>query len=154
MARIKCVKGQVIAIQLVQCRDRLASEEVHTYGDLRFKAFGMIGRYLTKFLICISQRGASVGYLVFISQNMSSIVGTHTLTLSSYIFLLVPVEIALSTLSPFTIFVDICNVLVMAVVVKEDLQLFDYFSKRGDYKRWRVAVCRRGGGVFVSRVLE
>nr|DAD46545.1 TPA_asm: hypothetical protein HUJ06_016482 [Nelumbo nucifera] len=120
----------------VHCRDRLASEEVHTYGDLGFKAFGRTGRYLTEFLICISQCGGSVAYLVFIGQNLSSIVGTHTLTLSSCIFLLVPVEIALSwirslsALSPFSIFADICNVLAIAIVVKEDLQLFDGFSKR------------------------
>nr|DAD20254.1 TPA_asm: hypothetical protein HUJ06_021717 [Nelumbo nucifera] len=36
----------------------------------------------------------------------------------------------------------------MAIVVKEDLQLFDGFSKRGDYKHWRVVVRRRGGGVL------
>nr|DAD26683.1 TPA_asm: hypothetical protein HUJ06_028151 [Nelumbo nucifera] len=129
----------------VQYRDRLASEEVHTYGDLGLKAFGMTGQYLTEFLICISQCGGSVAYLVFIGQNLSSIVGTHTFDIVFLHIPLVAVEFALSwirslsALSPFTIFVDICNVLVMVIVVNEDLQLFDGFSKRGDYKRWRVA---------------
>ncbi|KAF8405620.1 hypothetical protein HHK36_010527 [Tetracentron sinense] len=125
---------------LIHCRDMLASTgstDIQTYGDLGFKAFGRAGRYLTEFLVVISQCGGSVAYLVFIGQNLSSIfrTHTHTLTFSSFVFLLVPVEIALSWIrslsafAPFSIFADICNALAMAIVVKEDLQLFDGFSK-------------------------
>ncbi|XP_043713734.1 amino acid transporter ANT1-like [Telopea speciosissima] len=130
---------------LVHCRDRLAStssssadecDEIHTYGDLGCKAFGRTGRYLTEFLIVLSQFGGSVAYLLFIGQNLSSIFRTHHLSFSSFIFLLVPIEIALSwirslsALAPFSIIADICNILAMAIVVKQDLQLFDGFSER------------------------
>ncbi|KAK8280070.1 hypothetical protein V6Z12_D09G152100 [Gossypium hirsutum] len=89
---------------------------------------GKPGRYLTEFLIFISQCGGSVAYLVFIGQNLASLFKLHGLTIASYIFLLVPIEIALSWIgslsafAPFSIFADVCNLLAMAFVVKEDLQ--------------------------------
>ncbi|XP_065857128.1 amino acid transporter ANT1 [Euphorbia lathyris] len=119
---------------LVQCREKQEAEELtqetKTYGDLGYKCMGNFGRYLTEFLIFTSQCGGSVAYLVFIGQNLSSIFGghTHSLTLSSFIFLLVPLELALSWidslsgLSPFSIFADVCNVLAMVIVVKEDAE--------------------------------
>ncbi|KAF2289573.1 hypothetical protein GH714_037225 [Hevea brasiliensis] len=117
---------------LVQCRDKQASQELtpetRTYGDLGYKCMGKIGRFLTEFLIFISQCGGSVAYLVFIGQNLSSIFKWQDLNLSSIIFLLVPIEIALSwigslsALAPFSIFADVCNVLAMAIVVKEDVE--------------------------------
>ncbi|OVA10749.1 Amino acid transporter [Macleaya cordata] len=127
---------------LVQCRNRLekdessSEEQVRTYGDLGYKAFGRAGRFLTETLILISQCGGSVAYLIFIGQNLSSIFKTHNISPSLFIILLIPMEIALSwiqslsSLAPFSVFADICNVLAMAIVVKEDLQLFDGFSKR------------------------
>ncbi|EEF38324.1 amino acid transporter ANT1 [Ricinus communis] len=119
---------------LVQCRDKQASEELtpetKTYGDLGYECMGNTGRYLTEFLIFTSQCGGSVAYLVFIGQNLSSIFKStgHGLNFSSYIFLLVPIEIALSwinslsALAPFSIFADVCNMLAMAIVVKEDVE--------------------------------
>ncbi|XP_030531809.1 amino acid transporter ANT1 [Rhodamnia argentea] len=117
---------------LVQCRDQLASQEesadVKTYGDLGSKCMGKAGRYLTEFLVTISQCGGAVAYLVFIGQNLASIFKGHGLTFASFIFLLVPLEIALSwistlsALAPFSIFADVCNVIAMGFVVKEDIQ--------------------------------
>lgn len=117
---------------LVECRDKLAAEkelpEATTYGDLGYRCIGKPGRYLTEFLIFISQCGGSVAYLVFIGQNLASVFKGHTLSIASYIFLLVPIEIALSWIgslsafAPFSIFADICNVLAMGFVVKEDIQ--------------------------------
>ncbi|KAI9153169.1 hypothetical protein LWI28_007086 [Acer negundo] len=118
---------------LVQCRDKLASEEesaeVKTYGDLGYKCMGKTGRYVTEFLIFISQCGGSISYLIFIGQNLLSIFKNYkTLTYSSYIFLVVPIQIALSwinslsSLAPFSIFADICNVLAMALVIKENVE--------------------------------
>ncbi|KAJ4957507.1 hypothetical protein NE237_024618 [Protea cynaroides] len=125
---------------LVQCKDKLASDdesdEIHTYGDLGFKAFGRPGRYLTEFLVVLSQFGGAVAYLIFISQNLLSIFRNHHLSFSSFVFLLVPIEIALSwirslsALAPSSIFADVCNALAMAIVVKQDLQLFDGLSER------------------------
>lgn len=130
----------------VQCRDKLEKEEVdnsthrYTYGDLGGKAFGPVGRYLTELLILVTQAGGSVAYLVFISHNLSSIFSArsknHGISPSVFIFsLLLPVEIALSfvrslsSLAPFSIFADVCNVLAMAIVIKEDLQHFDQSFK-------------------------
>ncbi|KAF5750622.1 aromatic and neutral transporter 1 family protein [Tripterygium wilfordii] len=117
---------------LVQCKDKLATEELveehKTYGDLGYKCLGTPGRCLTEFLIFISQCGGAVAYLVFIGQNLESIFNGHGLTCAEYIFLLVPIEIALSwigslsALAPSSIFADICNVLAMAIVLKEDVQ--------------------------------
>ncbi|KAG2686807.1 hypothetical protein I3760_09G024600 [Carya illinoinensis] len=117
---------------LIQCRRKLASEEESTemkaYGDLGYKCMGRTGGYLTEFLILIAQVGGSVAYLVFIGQNLSSIFKSHGLTMGSSIFLLVPIEIglswigSLSALAPFSIFADCCNVLAMAIVVKDDIQ--------------------------------
>lgn len=103
--------------------------EARTYGDLGYKSFGSCGRYLTELLILVGQSGGAVAYLVFIGQNLQSIFQDHHgLTMTFYIILLVPIEIglswirSLSALAPFSIFADICNVLAMGFVVKEDIQ--------------------------------
>ncbi|KAJ6835785.1 amino acid transporter ANT1 [Iris pallida] len=130
---------------LVQCRDRLEEQDsdesahIHSYGDLGAKAFGTTGRYLTELLVLVSQAGGAIAYLVFIGQNLSSVfsTGTHNpISPSVFIFLLLlPLEIvlsvirSLSSLSPFSAFADACNVLAMAIVIKEDFQLFKSFFK-------------------------
>ncbi|RZC75163.1 hypothetical protein C5167_050653 [Papaver somniferum] len=124
---------------LVYCRDSIEKEEpgqVKTYGDIGQKAFGLPGRYLTETLIIISQCGGSVAYLIFIGQNLSSIFKHQNIPVSWFIIALIPMEIvlswiqSLSTLSPFSVFADICNVLAMGIVFKQDLQLFDGISER------------------------
>ena len=118
--------------QQIQCRRKLAPEdesmEMKSYGDLGYRCMGRTGRYVTEFLILISQCGGSVAYLVFMGQNLSSIFNGQGLTMASYIFLLVPIEIglswigSLSALAPFSIIAGICNVLAIAIVVKQDIQ--------------------------------
>ncbi|KAE9585328.1 putative amino acid transporter, transmembrane domain-containing protein [Lupinus albus] len=116
---------------LVRCKEKLASEEPlvesRTYGDLGNRCFGTPGRYLAELLISVALCGGSVAYLVFIGQNLHSVFQSDGLSLASYIFMLVPVEIglswigSLSALAPFSIFADICNALAMGIVVKEDI---------------------------------
>lgn len=83
---------------------------------------------MTELLILVALCGGSVAYLVFIGQNLNSVFQGHGLTFTSYIFMLVPVEIglswigSLSALAPFSIFADVCNVLAMGIVVKEDIE--------------------------------
>ncbi|KAJ4869860.1 Amino acid transporter ANT1 [Raphanus sativus] len=118
---------------LIQCRDKLEAEEGQeeskTYGDLGFKCMGTKGRYLTEFLIFTAQCGGSVAYLVFIGRNMSSIFASYGLSMVSFILILVPIEVALSwitslsALSPFSIFADICNIIAMCFVVKENVEM-------------------------------
>ncbi|MED6106210.1 hypothetical protein PIB30_002663 [Stylosanthes scabra] len=117
---------------LVMCRRKLASEEplveAITYGDLGYRSFGASGRYMTELLILVAQCGGSVAYLVFIGQNLHSVFQSYGITMNSFLFMLVPVEIglswigSLSALAPFSIFADVCNILAIAIVVKEDIQ--------------------------------
>ena len=123
----------------MNCRDKLEEEETedqcnvhYTYGDLGEKCFGTIGRCLTEILIFLSQAGGSIAYLIFIAQNLHSML-TQFMSPDGFIFaVLLPMQIALSfvhtlsTLSPFSIFADACNVLAMAIVIKHDIQLFDH----------------------------
>ncbi|KAK1288545.1 hypothetical protein QJS10_CPB19g01335 [Acorus calamus] len=138
---------------LVRCRDRLEEEdpavEINTYGDLGGKALGEVGRYATEFLVVISQSGGAVAYLVFIGQNLQTLLpassaATNITTPSFFIFaLLLPAEIVLSfikslpSLAPFSAFADACNLLAMAIVIKTDIQLLF----RGG----------AGGGIFSRR---
>ncbi|KAI3941077.1 hypothetical protein MKW92_045353 [Papaver armeniacum] len=124
---------------LIHCRDSIEKEEpgqVKTYGDIGHKAFGLPGRYLTETLIIISYCGGSVASLIFIGQNLSSIFKHQNIPISWFIISLIPMEImlswiqCLSTLSPFSVFADICNVIAMGIVFKQDLQLFDGLSER------------------------
>ncbi|RDX85124.1 Amino acid transporter ANT1, partial [Mucuna pruriens] len=117
---------------LVMCREKLASEEslgeAGTYGDLGYKSFGTLGRYVTEIVIVVAHCAGSVAYLVFIGQSLYSVFEGCGVSSASYIFMLVPVEIGLSwignlaTLAPFSIFADVCNILAMGIVVKEETQ--------------------------------
>ncbi|KAK1629964.1 hypothetical protein QYE76_004279 [Lolium multiflorum] len=132
---------------LVDCRNKLEEEETeeprdvhYTYGDLGEKCFGTIGRCLTEILIFLSQAGGSVAYLIFIAQNLNSML-PQFMSPDGFIFaILLPMQIALSfvrslsSLSPFSIFADVCNVLAMAIVIKEDVRLFDHpFADRSAF---------------------
>lgn len=115
------------------CRDKLASEEplveARSYGDLGYRCYGTLGRFLTELVILVAQCAGSVAYLVFIGQNLHSVFQSNGFSLASYIFMLTPIEIgmswigSLSALAPFSIFADVCNVLAMGIVVKEDVLL-------------------------------
>uniref|UniRef100_A0A453M8V3 Amino acid transporter transmembrane domain-containing protein n=1 Tax=Aegilops tauschii subsp. strangulata TaxID=200361 RepID=A0A453M8V3_AEGTS len=100
----------------------------YTYGDLGERGFGPIGRYFTEAIIIIGQTGGSVAYLVFIGQNLSSVLPALSPP-AVVLALLLPAEIALSfvrslsALAPFSILADACTVLAVAAVVKEDVQL-------------------------------
>lgn len=122
---------------LVQCRNRIKQDgtdkttNIQSYGDLGAKAFGNTGRWITEILVLISQAGGAIAYLIFIGQNLSSLFINHySVSPSVFIFLLLlPLEIvlsfirSLSTLAPFSAFADACNILAMAMVIKQDFQL-------------------------------
>ncbi|XP_030482104.2 amino acid transporter ANT1-like [Cannabis sativa] len=128
---------------LVKCSNKLSLKEeegedddddgddltnIKTYGDLGYECMGTTGRLMVETLIGISQCGGCVVNLVFIGQNLSSVFRAHNLSFSTYILLLVPIEIglswirSLSSLAHFSIFANVCNVLAMGIVVKEDIQ--------------------------------
>ncbi|KAF7068684.1 hypothetical protein CFC21_074423 [Triticum aestivum] len=135
---------------LLDCRDRLREQETeedghggeqrphgdggnYTYGDLGERCFGPVGRHFTEAIIVLCQTGGTVAYLVFIGQNISSVLPALS-SATVVLALLLPAEVALSfvrslsALAPFSILADACTVLAVAAVVKEDVQLL---VKRG-----------------------
>lgn len=126
------------------------SVRIHSYGDLGHRAFGTRGRCLTELLVLVSQAGGSIAYLVFIGQNLSSVFsggpphGYRGVPASAFIFLLLlPLEVALSfirslsSIAPFSALADACNVIAMAIVLKDDLQLLRDLSRLGDRSAFR-----------------
>ncbi|XP_020150720.1 amino acid transporter ANT1 [Aegilops tauschii subsp. strangulata] len=130
---------------LLDCRDKLREQETeedglgdeqsrhgdggnYTYGDLGERCFGPVGRHFTEAIIVLCQTGGTVAYLVFIGQNISSVLPALSPAIV-VLALLLPVEVALSfvrslsALAPFSILADACTVLAVAAVVKEDVQL-------------------------------
>jgi proton-coupled amino acid transporter len=91
-------------------------------------AYGATGRMTVDTLICISQIGCCVSYLIFLGQNVSSVVTGVTTRSSDFIFIMIFFQILLATvrslasLAPFSIFADVCNIAAMALVIKDDLQ--------------------------------
>ena len=102
--------------------------QVHTYGDLGQMAYGATGRLTVDVLICVSQVGCCVSYLIFLGQNVSSVVTGFTTRSADFIFIMVVFQIflasfrSLASLAPFSIFADVCNIAAMALVIKDDLQ--------------------------------
>uniref|UniRef100_A0A1D1Y3T6 Proton-coupled amino acid transporter 1 n=1 Tax=Anthurium amnicola TaxID=1678845 RepID=A0A1D1Y3T6_9ARAE len=134
---------------LIECRNRLEEEEggertqIHSYGDLGERGFGRRGRFLTELLVLVSQAGGSIAYLVFIGQNLSSVFSSSphhpTIPPSTFVFLiLLPLEAALSfirslsAIAPFSALADACNLLAMAIVLKDDFQVLGDLSRMGE----------------------
>lgn len=122
--------GGVSGLQ-IKCKDSIAKDggiRVQTYGDLGRMAYGAPGRVAVDILICISQIGCCVSYLIFLGQNISSVFVGVSNRSSDVIFIIIVFQIILScvrslaSLAPFSIFADVCNVAAMALVIKDDLQ--------------------------------
>ncbi|KAL6071658.1 Amino acid transporter transmembrane domain [Balamuthia mandrillaris] len=59
---------------LVQCKNMLPdSEHVRTYGQVGVRVFGKPGRVLVDFFLAFTQLGFCVGYLIFMGQNLNSL---------------------------------------------------------------------------------
>ncbi|GJP52141.1 hypothetical protein CLOM_g11237 [Closterium sp. NIES-68] len=123
---------------LVRCR-RLVAERGHgsinTYGDLGYHACGQVGQRAVDVLVLVSQGGCCVAYLIFVGENLASILagwpslpGTSVRT--TVILLLSPLQVllawvrSLTGLAPFSIFADVANLLAMAVVIRDDVSSF------------------------------
>eukprot|EP01018_Ginkgo_biloba_P011949 Gb_34829 [translate_table: standard] len=123
---------------LVRCRyklEKMGHLNISTYGDIGGQTYGKSGRYIAETMVLISQCGGCVAYMVFIGQNMSSTFTGSNEKYSLFVFSLVPVEIALawvrslSSLAPFSVFADICNVLAMGIVIKDNFHFFTGLNK-------------------------
>nr|TKW31242.1 hypothetical protein SEVIR_2G092700v2 [Setaria viridis] len=95
---------------LVDCRDKLEEDETEECYHGHY-TYGDLGER------CFGTVGRCLTeILILVSQIALSFIRS------------------LSSLSPFSIFADVCNVLAMAIVIKEDLQLFDHpFANRSAF---------------------
>ena len=95
---------------------QMGNFEVSSYGDIGGEAYGKVGRYTAETMVIICQCGGCVAYMVFIAQNLSSIFTGSIDKFPLIIYLLIPIEIALSwirslsSLAPRSILADACNV--------------------------------------------
>lgn len=144
-------------ILLVRCREKLEELDqvnILTYGDLGGHTYGKIGRFAAETMLLISQCGGCVSYLVFVGQNLSSLFTGSSNRSLFFIFILVPVEIALawvrtlSALAPFSIFADVCSVLAMAIVIKDDYSSFQGLDKVQTFTGWHALPFVFGVAVF------
>ncbi|KAJ7295639.1 hypothetical protein O6H91_09G091800 [Diphasiastrum complanatum] len=130
---------------LVKCRDKLLSKgygNVLTYGDLGYYAYGEVGRQSVDIVMIISQCSCCVAYLIFIGHNLASIFSGPPSLYSLFICGLIPFEIllafvrSLAALAPFSIFADVCNLLAMAIVIKDDFHVMKDFNKVKAFTGW------------------
>ncbi|CAM0877290.1 unnamed protein product [Alopecurus aequalis] len=96
-------------------------------ASVKYLPAGPKHRY-TEAIIILCQTGGTVAYLVFIGQNISSVLPSLA-PATVVLALLLPAQVALSfvrslsALAPFSILADACTVLAVAAVVKEDVRL-------------------------------
>ncbi|KAH9302975.1 hypothetical protein KI387_014558, partial [Taxus chinensis] len=142
---------------LVKCRDKLeqlSNASILSYGDLARHTYGKIGCYVVETMVIISQCGGSVAYLVFIGQNMSSVFTGSADKTSFFICVFVPVEIALAwvrtltSLAPFSVFADVCNLLALAIVIKDDFGSFQGLERVDAFTSWQALPFIAGVAVF------
>lgn len=142
---------------VVRCREKseeLDQVNILTYGDLGGHTYGKLGRFAAETMLLISQCGGSVSYLVFVGQNLSSLFTGSSNRSSFFIFILVPVEIALawvrtlSSLASFSIFADVCSILAMAIVIKDDYSSFQGLDEVQTFTCWQALPFVVGVAVF------
>jgi proton-coupled amino acid transporter len=141
---------------LVMCKDKALAKGMrcYTYGDLGQEAYGAAGRQLVDVLICISQIGCCIAYLIFLGTNLSSIFTGATKQSSFFIFMLIPFEMciacvrSLAALAPFSIFADICNMAALALVVREDFRNFKGFGDLNSFTTVPTIAFAMGIGIY------
>ena len=122
---------------------QMGNFEVSSHGDIG-EAFGKVGRYAAETMVIIYQCAGCVAYMVFIAQNLSSIFTGSIDKCPLIIYLLIPIEIALSwirslsSLAPLSILADACNFVAMAMVIKVDFQSFRGWNEVSAFTDWAV----------------
>ncbi|GJP37661.1 hypothetical protein CLOM_g22098 [Closterium sp. NIES-68] len=108
--------------------------KVNSYGDLGFRLYGVWGRVAVDAMMLVSQGGFCVAYLIFIGQNVSSVLTHSTKHKALVIAAVAPLEVLLSwmrsltRLAPFSIFADVANVSAFALVIFYGIRSFHGFS--------------------------
>ncbi|KAL3698491.1 hypothetical protein R1sor_012567 [Riccia sorocarpa] len=154
---VSAVLSYYCMMHLVKCRDILQKEEprlIQSYGDLGDAAFGNWGRQFIDIMVLISQCGCCVAYLIFIGRNVSSVLTGDVRQYCYFIALIFPFEVllswvrSLSGLAPFSIVADVCNVLAMAVVVKDDFHDFQGMSEIKAFTSWGAMPFAMGVAIY------
>ncbi|KAL2610140.1 hypothetical protein R1flu_028713 [Riccia fluitans] len=144
-------------MHLVRCREKLqrgGRRIIQNYGDLGDAAFGNWGRQFVDIMVLISQSGCCVAYLIFIGRNASSVFAGDIREYRYFIALIFPFEVllswvrSLSGLAPYSIIADVCNVLAMAVVLKDDFHDFQGFSEIKALTSWGAMPFAMGVAVY------
>lgn len=95
-----------------------------------------------------------MAYLVFIGQNLASIFTGSTEKNKFFIYILVPAEIALAwfrtltSLAPFSVLADVCNLLAMAIVIRDDFNSFQGLENVDAFTGWQALPFVAGVAVF------
>jgi len=75
---------------LVRCRRRPAARAVRSFGDVGYAAFGRPGFAIVQLCLALSQTGFCCAYLIFIGENVSSMLG-QAVSMQAVVMLCVPV---------------------------------------------------------------
>jgi proton-coupled amino acid transporter len=134
-----------------------------TYSDVGFAAFGPLGRVVIDTALLVSQVGFCCAYLIFISENLATVI--HGLSQHQWLIIILPPLFFLtlipdlSNLAIFSLFAQISNLFAFAVVFWFD---FDHlhlaspehrkeFSITGFPFFFSVAIyCFEGAGMILS----
>ncbi|XP_071847513.1 uncharacterized protein [Apostichopus japonicus] len=113
------------------------------YGDIAFYAIGDIGKLTVDISIIVSQTGFSCAYLIFISNNMTTIYPSISVNqwVASMIFPLLMLCMLrhLHKLAIFSLFADFSNVLAYSVVFWFDFEHIQSVSSRLHPKEFSLA---------------
>ncbi len=134
-----------------------------TYSDVGYAAFGSKGRLLIDTTLLLSQVGFCCGYLIFISENLATVI--HGVTQTQWLFIIVPPTYFLTlipdlaNLAVFSIAAQAANVFAFAVVFWYDFANIHLassehrkeFSLTGFPFFFSVAIyCFEGAGMILS----
>lgn len=104
-----------------------------TYEGIGEAAFGAVGRLVVQFTVAITQCGFCTAYVVFIAQNMNSLV--PALGFVQWTFVILPLIVLLSWirqlkyLAPFAMFANFCLLYGVVVVIVRTAQVLHFLPE-------------------------
>jgi len=115
---------------LIDCKNALVNQGklVRGYGDIGFGVSGAFGSWLVDILLVITQVCFCCAYLLFIGENMHSVL--PALNSTEFVLICIPglsllvLYRHIKNLSPFALVADIANIIGILVVVSYDVEIF------------------------------
>lgn len=132
---------------LVRCRAALHAQRgdavpIGTYGELGLQVGGAPGMVLVDLMLLCSQCGFCVAYLIFIGQNVSSLLYGDASHKAIVILVVAPLQMLLSwlrsltRLAPLSIMADVMNLAAYAIVLFHDAVAFEGLAGIRAYTGW------------------